>query len=197
MTVVETDRIAMADESDELTLDSLFESLEAMPVPEGYKVEIVGGTITMSPQRDTHWTVIRRIVRALEDRFGMDVAVLSDVRIDFPGHLNGFAPDVVKLADGAESDGKGRWHPSDVRFVAEVLSRSTALNDHGPKKTAYATACVPVYLIVDPYIGRCHVYTEPKDGEYAVDRTIIFGADIDLTGTDIDLVLKTDGFPRD
>ncbi|MFE4607987.1 Uma2 family endonuclease [Streptomyces niveus] len=197
MTVVETDRIAMADESDELTLDSLFGSLEAMPVPEGYKVEIVGGTIIMSPQRDTHWAIIRRIVRALEDRFGMDVTALSDVRIDFPGHLNGFAPDVAKLADGAGKDAKGKWHANDVRFVAEVLSRSTALNDYGPKKTAYATAGVPVYLIVDPYIGRCHVYTEPKEGEYAVDRTINFGEEIDLTGTDVDLVIKTDGFPRD
>ena len=57
MTVLD-DRIEMADESKGLTLDVLFERLERMPVPEGYKVEIVEGAIFMSPQRDTHWEII-------------------------------------------------------------------------------------------------------------------------------------------
>ncbi len=43
MTVLE-DRIEMAESGDELTLDMMFEWLEKMPVPEGYKAEIVGGT---------------------------------------------------------------------------------------------------------------------------------------------------------
>jgi hypothetical protein len=88
MTVLD-DRIEMADtDADTKRLDEWFERLERMPVPEGYKVEIVGGTVHMTPQRDTHWVIIRRIVRALEDRFGMKVKVFSDVRIDFhlPGH---------------------------------------------------------------------------------------------------------------
>ncbi|SCD54239.1 hypothetical protein GA0115245_108415 [Streptomyces sp. di188] len=42
MTVLE-DRIEMAESGDELTLDMMFEWLEKMPVPEGYKAEIVGG----------------------------------------------------------------------------------------------------------------------------------------------------------
>ncbi|MFG2290053.1 hypothetical protein ACGFOU_28755 [Streptomyces sp. NPDC048595] len=45
----------------------------------------------MTPQRDVHWTTIRWIVRALEDRFGMGVLAMSDVRIDFPGKENGFS----------------------------------------------------------------------------------------------------------
>jgi hypothetical protein len=42
MTVLE-DRIAMAEVSGELTLDVMFEWLEKMPIPEGIRVEIVGG----------------------------------------------------------------------------------------------------------------------------------------------------------
>jgi Uma2 family endonuclease len=198
MTVIETDRIAMADESnDELTLDKLFEALEKMPVPEGIKVEIVGGNIFMSPQRDTHWEITRRIVRALEDRFGMEVKVKSDVRFDFPGHLNGFCPDVVKLADDAERDARGRWNVEDVEFIAEVISKKTAVNDYGPKKAAYATVGVPVYTIADPYTGRCHVYTEPKDGEYTSELIVAFGKEIDLADTGLGLTLQTDTFPRD
>ncbi|MEN8650945.1 Uma2 family endonuclease [Streptomyces sp. 21So2-11] len=196
MTVELTDRIEMAD-SDELSLDELFERLEHMPVPEGYKVEIVEGTVYMSPQRDTHWEIIRRIVRALEDRFGMGVRVKSDVRMDFAGHNNGFAPDVVKLSDEAEKSEQGRWHYRDIEFVAEVISRDTALNDYGKKKDAYAACGVPVYLIADPYQGKCHLYTSPKGGEYQTELAVNFGTSVDLTGTAVDLTLETGDFPRD
>ena len=197
MTVLE-DRIEMADaDANTERLDEWFERLERMPVPEGFRVEIVGGSIFMTPQRDTHWGIIRRIVRALEDRFGMDVKVFSDVRIDFPGHENGFCPDVAKLSDSAKKDDKGRWRHQDVEFVAEVISEGTAHNDYGPKKLAYAEAEVPVYVVADPYQGRCYVYTEPKDGDYENRTPVDFGTDIDLTGTVVGLVLKTDDFPRD
>lgn len=199
MTVELTDRIEMPD-SGEPGLDELFDLLERMPVPEGYKAEIVGGAIHMSPRRDAHWEIIRRIVRALEDRFGMDVKVKSDVRIDFPGHLNGFAPDVAKLGDGAEmvrENGRRRWRHQDVEFVAEVISEATRHNDYGRKCEAYATAEVPVYLIVDPYTARCHVFTRPKGSDYLRHTTVPFGEPVDLTGTPVDLVLPTGDFPRE
>ncbi|MFJ3574432.1 Uma2 family endonuclease [Streptomyces rubiginosohelvolus] len=194
MTVVDTDRIDMADTSDGRTLDEMFEWLE--PTPEGFKVEIVEGTVHMSPQRDTHWEIIRRIVRALEDRFGMDVRALSDVRIDF-GEGNGFAPDIVKLFDKAAKNSQGRWLPEHIEFVGEVISKGTAAADYGPKKDAYAAAGIPVFLIVDPYTGRCLLHSEPKDAGYHKKLVVDFGIDVDLTDTSVDLVLKTDAFPRD
>jgi len=196
MTVLQ-DRIEMADDSGELTLDVMFEWLEKMPIPEGTKVEIVGGNIFMSPQRDIHWETIRMIIWALEDCFGRRAKVFSDVRIDFPGHLNGYAPDVAKLRDNSEKDSEGHWRHQDVEFVAEVISKNTAKNDYGPKKTAYALAEVPVYLIADPYQGKCHLYTQPKNGEYLTELSVTFGTDVDMTTTPLGLTLKTDEFPRD
>jgi Uma2 family endonuclease len=196
MTVVESGRIDMADDNAE-RLDEWFERLEQMPVPEGIKVEIVGGIVFMSPQRKVHWEIIRRIVRALEDKFGMDVQVLSDVRIDFPGPENGFCPDVAKLRDGAVEDSRGRWRFEDVEFIAEVISKGTALNDYGPKKIAYAVAEVPVFLIVDPYTGKCLLHTQPKDGDYMTETKVAFGQPVDLTSTPLGLTLSTDKFPRD
>lgn len=192
------DRIEMADaDTDTRRLDEWFERLERMPVPEGFRVEIVGGTVFMTPQRDTHWVIIRRIVRALEDRFGVDAKVFSDVRIDFPGDTNGFCPDVALLKDSAEKDATGHWRYRDVEFVAEVISRGTAANDYGPKKAAYAAAEVPVYVIADPYKGMCYVYTHPKEGDYLTRTKAGFGESVDLTGTPLGLVLRTDAFPRD
>ncbi|MET7681516.1 Uma2 family endonuclease [Streptomyces sp. NPDC005423] len=195
MTVLE-DRIAMADANTQ-RLDEWFERLERMPVPEGYKAEIVGGYVYMTPQRDIHWETIRQILWALEDTFGRRARVLSDVRIDFPGHQNGFCPDVAKFRDGAAKNEEGRWRYEDIEFVAEVISKGTAPNDYGPKKTAYATAEVPVYLVADPYLARCTVYTEPKDSAYQCELRVDYGNDVDLTATALGLTLATAAFPRD
>ncbi|GHE38191.1 Uma2 family endonuclease [Streptomyces capitiformicae] len=194
MTVLE-DRIEMAENSGELTLDTMFEWLEKMPVPEGFKVEIVEGNIFMSPQRDTHWEIILDIIEQLRTRYPRQ-RLKSDVRIDYPGYLNGFATDVTLLSEAAVKDAKGLWHHEDVEFVAEVISKKTAANDYGPKKIAYATAEVPVYLIADPYQGRCHIYTHPKNGDYITETTLPFGDELDLTDTVIGLTLRTDEFPR-
>ncbi|CAM5599954.1 hypothetical protein GCM10010329_50020 [Streptomyces spiroverticillatus] len=197
MTITEApEGIRMADTSDEPTLDMMFEWLE--PTPEGYKVEIVEGAVYMSPQRDTHWQIVRRIVRALEDRFGLKVKVTSDVRIDFEGRLNGLAPDVVKLRDDARKDPEtGRWNHRDIEFVAEVISKDTAANDYGSKKATYAAAGVPVYLIVDPCTGEWHLHTLPKGDEYKGSLSLDFGESVDMTGTVLDLTLDTNDFPRD
>jgi Uma2 family endonuclease len=195
MTVLE-DRIAMAESDNTSTLDEMFERLETMPVPEGYKVEIVEGTVYMSPQRDTHWEIIADIYEQLRTKYPRK-RVKSDVRIDYPGHLNGFATDVTVMAEGAAKAEGGHWSYEDVEFVAEVISKGTAANDYGPKKAAYATAEVPVYVIADPYQGRCHIYTDPKGSDYEVETRVPFGKDLDLTDTVVGLTLKTDEFPRD
>ncbi|MGV9901100.1 Uma2 family endonuclease [Streptomyces sp. NPDC003388] len=195
MTVLE-DRIAMAESDNTTTLDEMFERLEKMPVPEGYKVEIVEGTVFMSPQRDAHWEIILDFVEQLRVKYPRQ-RVKSDVRIDYPGHLNGFATDVTVMAEGAARSEDGRWDCGEVEFVAEVISRGTAANDYGPKKAAYAEAGVPVYVIADPYRGECHVLTHPRDGKYALEVKADFGEELDLTGTPVGLVLKTGEFPRD
>ncbi|MEV8569332.1 Uma2 family endonuclease [Streptomyces sp. NPDC051322] len=193
MTVID-DRIKMADTSDERTLDMMFEWLEA--TPEGIKVEIVGGHIFMSPQRDTHWDIILDVVEQLRAVYPRQ-RLKSDVRIDFPGRLNGFASDVLALVDGAVKDDKGRWRYQDVEFVAEVISEGTATNDYGPKKAVYAAAGVPVYLIIDPYKGVWYLHTLPKDDDYHIVVTLKFGDPVDLTATVVGLTLQTDDFPRD
>ncbi|MEV7150721.1 Uma2 family endonuclease [Streptomyces sp. NPDC093084] len=195
MTVLD-DRIAMAESDDEITLDELFERIEKMPAPEGYKVEIVEGTVVMTPQRDTHWEIILDIVEQLRTKYPRK-RVKSDVRVDYPGHLNGFASDVTVVAEEAARNARGLWRHEDVEFVVEVISRGTAANDYGLKKAAYAQAEVPVYLIADPYQRRCHVYTNPKGDDYATETKVGFGDEADLTATAVGLTLKTDEFPVD
>ncbi|MFF9124508.1 Uma2 family endonuclease [Streptomyces sp. NPDC014889] len=190
------DRSETAGHSDGPTLDEMFAWLEQMPVPEGFKTEIVGGAVFVTQQRDTHWEIILDVIEQLRAKYPRK-RVKSDVRIDYPGHLNGFASDVVALAEGARKDEKGHWRPGGVELVAEVISRGTARNDYGPKKDAFTAARVPVYLIVDPYTGTWHLHTLPKDGEYRGVLSLDFGDEVDLNDTPVGLVLRTDEFPRD
>lgn len=204
MTIALSDRIDMAetDETDEITLDEMFERLERMPVPEGYKVEVVEGTLYMSPQRYVHWDTIAAIFEQLRTRHPRQ-RIVSDVRFHFPGLMNGFCPDVVLLSKDARRDDAGRWRCEDVGFVAEVVSQSTAENDYGPKKAIYAYCGVPAYLVVDPYRRLCHLYTEPEQAEseddrllsgYASDLTVKYGLPMDLSGTPAEIKLATAEF---
>ncbi|MGA4841200.1 Uma2 family endonuclease [Streptomyces sp. G45] len=195
MTVVE-DRIKMADENTR-TLDAMFEAFEGLPILEGMKIEVVEGCVHMTPQRSTRWETIWCIVSQLSADPPRR-RVFSDVRIDYPGHLNGLCSDVALLVEDAETDSEDRWRCEDVEFVAEVISRGTAENDYGPKRTAYATAGVAVYLIADPYEGKVRVYTRPEDGAYTEEwPPIAYGDDVDLTATPLGLTLTTARFPRD
>lgn len=101
------------------------------------------------------------------------------------------------MAEGAQPDAKGRCRYQDIEFVAEVISKDTAANDYGPKKATYAIAGVPVYVIADPYKGKWHLHTLPKDDAYRSVLSLGFGDPLDLTGTVVGLTLETGDFPRD
>lgn len=175
-------------------LDDLFASSERI-APEGYRTEVVEGAVFMSPQRDTSWEITLDIVEQLRAKYPRR-CVKSAVRVDYPGHHNGFASDVTLVAEGAGRSPRGLWSCEDVEFVAEVISEGTAHHDYGPKRTAYATAGVAAFLIADPHQGKCRLHSEPVDGEYLRELTVAFGMDIDLT-TPLGLVLRTGDFPRD
>ena len=196
VTVVLPDRTEMA-ESDTSRLDAMFEMLERMPTPEGFKVEIVEGAIHMSPQRDTHWDIVEDVLLQLKTRFGRKAKTKSDVRLDLPGYLNGFVPDLYKLADDAKPDEQRRWRHEDVEFVLEVISRETGDNDYGKKMRAYAQGGIPVYVIADPCSGKVHAYGKPEGDCYQHTLTVKFGEEIDLKPFGFDLTLVTEDFPRD
>ncbi|MGK5530279.1 Uma2 family endonuclease [Streptomyces sp. URMC 129] len=190
-----THRAGMAERDARNELDSLFELVDRMQIPEGFTTEIVEGAIRMTPRRDDHWESIAGVydqVRTLFERSRLR----SDVRIDFPGYRNGFAPDLVLLAEDAKKNARGRWQYQDVEFVLEVISRETADNDYGKKKQAYARAGVGVCLIADPCTATCHLFTRPGDEGYGTTARFPYGEAIDLKPWGIDLALRTDEFPR-
>jgi Uma2 family endonuclease len=196
MTIVElSDGIEMAD-CVEPSRDEMFERLE-LAFPEGFKIEIVEGGIHVTPQRYGHWDIIFKILLQLNAHFGEDARITSDVRIDFPGDVNGFCPDIAKMVEGAEPDDEGRFSPEDIELLVEVISRGTARNDYGPKMATYARAGVPFYLIIDPYTGKCHAFSGPEGDAYENELTVKFGDPLEMKPLGLDFTLVTEKFPRD
>lgn len=196
MTVEMTDRIKMGD-AEASALDEEFALLERMTIPEGFKAEIVEGAVVVSPQRSTHWKIIESVLLQIKDRFGRRARTESDVLLIMPGYRNGFAPDLLKLSDRAERDSTGRWTHQDAEFVLEVISRETADNDYGKKMRGYASAAIPVYVVADPYTGKCHAYGNPEGDGYENHLAVKFGEDLDLAPLGFDMRLATEDFPQD
>ncbi|OEV05347.1 Uma2 family endonuclease [Streptomyces oceani] len=194
MTIEMSDRIDMA-EADPSGLDEQLALLEQMTIPEGYKAEIVGGAVVVSPRRKKHWRIIELVLLQLKRTFGEEANTLSDVLLPLPGRGNSFSPDLLKLSDTADADESDSVNYQDVELVVEVISRQTRGNDYGPKCEVYASAQVPIYLIADPYTGKCHAFGRPNGETYENELTVKFGEDLDLTTLGMELRLETKKFP--
>ncbi|WP_237523043.1 Uma2 family endonuclease [Streptomyces sp. SID1328] len=107
-----------------VTLDDWFARLEAMPVPEGYKAEIIEGTVHLTSRGDSQWAITADLYEQLRTRYPR-TRLKSGARLDLPGRLNSYAPDLMLLAEEAEQDGRGLWRCADVQFAVEVLPRDT------------------------------------------------------------------------
>ncbi|MBD0670310.1 Uma2 family endonuclease [Streptomyces sp. CBMA156] len=139
----------------------------------GYRVEIVGSQITVTPPPNfKHGRSIKRFDRLFEAAGldGGESEVFQGIGIWLPNGPYDFAvPDLVVV--DADSDDRileyGCYDPAIFRLVLEVTS-SNHLVDLKVKPTLYAEAGVPVYVIVDRTNQRVMVLTDPKDGEYRV-----------------------------
>jgi Uma2 family endonuclease len=74
-------------------------------------------------------------------------------------------PDVA-VVRGSRDDYCSRLpEPADVALLVEAADRSLA-TDRGPKRAAYARACIPVYWIVNLNDRQVEVYSDPGADGY-------------------------------
>ncbi|MEU3656243.1 Uma2 family endonuclease [Streptomyces sp. NPDC032161] len=149
-------------------LDTANSLMEQHP---GYRVEIIGGVITVAPSPDgPHARVLTKVMRPFIAA-GIDdgeTEVLQGIGLWLPSGPADYAiPDLsVVDADFDEHMVENNcYDPAVFRLVLEVTS-SNYNNDLRNKVAAYAEAKVPVYVIVDRKHGRVHVLTDPMGGGY-------------------------------
>ncbi|MFF0415014.1 Uma2 family endonuclease [Kitasatospora sp. NPDC004745] len=137
----------------------------------GYRVEIIGSEITVTPPPNAaHGKSLSRLMRTLfgAGLDGVEVDVLQNVGIWLPEGPSDYAVPDLSVVDADIDDHLIEYDcydPAVFRLVLEVASSNFG-DDLTKKPFAYATAGVPVYVIVDRTNRRVTVLTDPQDGEY-------------------------------
>jgi Uma2 family endonuclease len=162
----------------------------------GMRVEIIGGSIVMSPTpRGKHLGIVARIRRQVEGRIPAGLMVGEVVSVGAADDGEDFAtPDLMVLpVEFADSD---EWlmDPAEVRFVLEVVSTSSTSKDTTTMPVWYAQQDIPIFLLVDPRNSTWVLYTAPREGEYRGILRGKFGDSVPLPAP-FDFALETAGFP--
>jgi Uma2 family endonuclease len=182
----------------EQSWDNLVRFWEEMEWPEGSKVEIVEGIITVSPAPAyRHNVIAARIQRRLYSVIPEDWGVFQTLALAVPSRLGMLIPDLVvaPVREHAESDSHIPAAPAEL--VVEVTSKSNARHDRITKPAAYAAAGIPLYLLVDrwaPDGPTATLYGEPSGDVYRPLSVAKFGESLKLPAP-FDVVLDTGEFP--
>ncbi|MFE1292021.1 Uma2 family endonuclease [Streptomyces sp. NPDC058751] len=141
----------------------------------GYRVEIIGGQILVSPPPDgAHASALTDLMLPFlaAGLHGAESQVLQGIGLWLPSGAEDYAvPDLALVdADFREHLVENNcYDPVCFRLVLEVTS-SNYQSDLRTKVSAYAGADVPVYVIVDRKHRRLHVLTDPAGGGYGNHR---------------------------
>ncbi|WP_198539463.1 Uma2 family endonuclease [Streptomyces graminilatus] len=79
--------------------------------------------------------------------------------------------------------GRGHWaSPDIVSAVVEIVHRSSGKDhrDHDAKRTGYASAAIPVHVLVDRDDNTVTVSSEPRDGRYHLLASHAWGTTVQL-----------------
>jgi Uma2 family endonuclease len=158
---------------------------EIMERHPGYRVEIIGGHLLVTPSPDAPHAraltglMIPFIAAGLH---GDETEVLQNVGLWLPTDTEDYAiPDLV-VVDADIDDHfveNNCYDPVCFRLVLEVTS-SNWKNDLKTKVAAYAEAKVPVYVVVDRKHQRLHVLTDPTGNTYENHRPYAPGETVTL-----------------
>ncbi|MGW5210781.1 Uma2 family endonuclease [Streptomyces sp. NPDC004051] len=164
----------------------LWQAWKAMDLPEGYRAEIIEGSIEVSPTgRRRHGVLVNRLRRALDAHLGESgYAALQDVNAIH--RQKAWVPDLfvapLDLDEIPDEDGLG-VDAAGVGMVVQVTSpgHRNLQRDRVRKRREYARAGIPVYVIVDDFDdeGAVLVLTspDPKKAKYADEHRVPYGTD--------------------
>lgn len=136
----------------------------------GHRVEILGGQLVVTPPVDgAHGEALTDAMSVLmaAGLHGSDARLIQAIGVWLPEGDDYAIPDLA-VVDADYRDHHVRFNcydPAVFRLVWEVTS-SNRVDDLHKKPHAYASAGVPVYLVVDRQRCLVLLYTDPRQGRY-------------------------------
>ncbi|GGW33948.1 Uma2 family endonuclease [Streptomyces albaduncus] len=183
----------------EQSWDDLVRFWEEMDWPVGSEVGIIEGIITVSPAPAyRHNVIAESIQRRFYSVMPEDWGIFQTPAIAVPSRVGMLIPDLVVAPRRDHTESDTHIPAALAELVVEVTSKSNARDDRVSKPAAYATAGIPLYLLVDrwaPDGPTATLYGEPKGDVHRPLSTAKFGEPIKLPAP-FDLVIDTSEFPE-
>ncbi|MFF1451715.1 Uma2 family endonuclease [Streptomyces sp. NPDC058274] len=175
---------------------NLREVAEKIEEATGLRVQVLGGTLVMSPTpRGKHAGVIHLLEGIIRPQLRPELVAVEVSSIAMPDEPDDFVtPDLLVCPrDFLESDD---WllDPHDVEVAVEVISKSEKSREIRDKADWYAVAGVAVLLVVDPRKGTWALHTRPDNGAYRDVLPGKYGEPVALPEP-LGFEVATDGFP--
>ncbi|MGW7367802.1 Uma2 family endonuclease [Streptomyces sp. NPDC054841] len=162
--------------------EALCQTLLTMEVPDGYRAEIVGGNIVMSPwSRGFYLPIMESIQDQLKPhrRQGHTMS-MAPFLFTFPGEERAYGPDIYAAAASAFQTDARCIDGEALSFVCELTSSSTRLVDWQDKAPVYGKSGVPVYLLIDMQEETASVFWGPSSKGYLSRTTVAFGGKLEI-----------------
>ncbi|MFH8593855.1 Uma2 family endonuclease [Streptomyces rimosus] len=178
--------------------DEALRTWEQTNAPEGCKVEIIEGIVTVAPPPESdHNDTADELQRLLYTVIPRDWGIYQTQGLVAPGKQGLFIPDLAVIPKKLLPRPRERQTADVAQLIVEITSRSNANHDRVEKLHAYAATGVPLYLLLDPWhSGRptATLYGEPEGGSYRVLEMVKYGDELRLPAP-FDVTVDTSLFP--
>lgn len=163
--------------------DEVYKMVEAGILPEEHGWELIDGYLMDKMSIGSkHASVVRKLTKLLERRFGDTVQVSSQnpVRID---EYNNPEPDIALLKPREDFYAEGHPQPQDVLLLIEVADSSLEY-DREIKKMLYARAEIVEFWLANLCDNTLEVYVQPKNGNYRLARILEPGETVEAVAVE-------------
>jgi Uma2 family endonuclease len=181
--------------------DALLEGFLALDTPEGFRAELIDGEIVVTPPPlGDHELCIGKIIRQVIRYSATELECSGNKGLKVPGPGgapdNHVIPDITFVSvEAAPFRGAASWMPAEndaIIMVVEVTS-SRATQDRKSKRTGYARAGIPLYLLVDREEEAVTLFSGTDGEDYRHTDQAPFGKSLPLPEP-IGIELDTSGF---
>ncbi|MFI1617210.1 Uma2 family endonuclease [Streptomyces lydicus] len=171
---------------------------ERTDAPEGCKVEIIEGIVTVAPPPESdHNDTVDELQRLLYTVIPRDWGIYQTQGLTVPRQKGLYIPDLAVIPKKLLPRPGERQTADAAQLIVEITSRSNANHDRVEKLHGYADAAVPLYLLLDPWHSgkpTATLYGEPAGGLYRVLETVKYGDPLHLP-VPFDVTVDTALFP--
>lgn len=165
--------------------DGLVRIWQETDAPEGCKVEIIEGIVTVAPPpSNVHNDIAELLQYELYQVIPRRWGIYQTLGTAVPSRDGLYVPDLAVVPrEVLRAEGPNYVPAAAAELIVEVTSKSNASNDRIKKAAGYAQAGVPLYLLIDrwaPGGPTITLYGEPKGDVYRVLRAVKFGDPVEL-----------------